>query len=173
MNNSSAYIEGMIADCTDIIKAAETEDVQDRINDFMTELSGFKFPLMASGSSSIPSRRNRNGMLAARGWLISQMSNLTGGSGSSISVNNQNSAEATATATASVDRAVTEVQNSALSEEDKEKLELLLSGIERSAKAKNEPKTIERIKEALDIAGKVTGLAPTVMQAVGSLASLF
>lgn len=77
MSNASAYIESMIADATDIINDAEKEDVQSRIDDFMAEFSGFKFQLGITGNSELTSKRNREGMLAARGWLISQMSNLT------------------------------------------------------------------------------------------------
>lgn len=173
MSNASAYIESMIADATDIINDAGKEDVQNRIDDFMAELSGFKFQLRVTGNSALTSKRNREGMLAARGWLISQMSNLTSQSGSSVSVSNQNSTKATALATVDIDQVVNEVQSSELSAEDKERLELLLSGIERSAKSKDEAKTAERVKEALDIAGKATGLVPAVLQAVGSIASLF
>lgn len=173
MSNASAYIESMIADATDIINDAEKEDVQSRIDDFMAEFSGFKFQLGITGNSELTSKRNREGMLAARGWLISQMSNLTSQPGSSVSMNNQNSSNAAASATVDIDQVVNEVQSSELSAEDKERLELLLSGIERSAKAKDEGKTAERVKEALDIAGKTAGLVPTVLRAAGSIAGLF
>lgn len=66
MNNASAHIESMIADATDIINDAEKEDVQSRIDDFMAEFSGFKFQLMITGNSELTSKRNREGMLAAR-----------------------------------------------------------------------------------------------------------
>ena len=173
MNNSSAYIESLIADATDIIHDAEKEDAQSRIDDFMAELSGFAFQLRITGNSAILSKKNRDGMLAARGWLISQMANLTSQPGSSVSVSNQSIAGATASATVDIGQVINEVERSELSKEDKDKLELLLDRIERAAKAKDEVRTAEVVKDALDIAGKATGLVPAVLRAAGSVASLF
>lgn len=86
-------------------------------------------------------------------------------------------ASATATAEASVaatfNAAVDIVQGSSLTEKERDALEFAMARMRKAAEKKDRAGFAEKLREALDIIGKATDLAPSVIKAAGALASLF
>lgn len=89
----------------------------------------------------------------------------------------QVNASATATAEASVaatfNAAVDIVQGSSLTEKERDALEFAMARMRKAAEKKDRAGFAEKLREALDIIGKATDLAPSVVKAAGALASLF
>ena len=65
------------------------------------------------------------------------------------------------------------VQGSALSQEDKDALELAVSRMRDAAEEKDEQGFADKLAKALEVAKGAAGLVPAIVEAAGSLAGLF
>ena len=81
-------------------------------------------------------------------------------------------AASNASVSLSISQAVGVVQHSALSNVEKDALELAMSRMRNAAEKKNEKGFADKLKDAIDIASKAAGLVPAIVQAAGQLATM-
>lgn len=166
------HIDNLIDECSYILSGKCGDREQQRIDDLMDEMRGFAFQMRCTNAAWILSDRSRNGVKAARGWLRANFGTLTRQS-PGTNVTASATSTATATASATVRMTVKAVQGSALSQEDKDALELAVSRMRDAAEEKDEQGFADKLAKALEVAKGAAGLVPAIVEAAGSLAGLF
>lgn len=164
-------IAALVIRCNDIINGEYGDDTQKEINDLMEEMKGFELYLQMTRASTIINDRTIDGVKRVKGWLTANAASLTMVKGStSITNNNQSSSEANVSVT--IRQTIQVVWTSNLTDNEKDALELAMSRMRNAAEEKDEKGFADKLKDAIDIASKVTGLVPAIAQAAGQLATM-
>ena len=164
-------IAALVIRCNNIINGEYGDDTQKEIDDLMEEMEGFELYLQMTRASTIVNNRTLDGVKRLKGWLTANAASLTMVKGStSITNNNQSSSEANASV--AIRQTIQVVRTSQLTDDEKDALELAMSRMRNAAEEKDEKGFADKLKDAIDIASKVTGLVPAIAQAAGQLATM-
>lgn len=171
MANSEFRIDELIEECTCILEGDYADDEKAHIDALMCELSGFRFQLHCTMADSILSKRTREGVMEARGWLRANMGTLSG-QPTKTTITNSSQSSACATVSVTMSQVIKVIGSSDLSQESKDALELEMSRLRTAAEDKDEKGFAEKLAKALEIAKDAVGLVPAVAQAAGTLAGM-
>lgn len=169
--SSEYYIESLICECEKILAGEYGDSEQQKIDELMEEMEGFRFPLMCTQSIQILRDRTPRGVRKVKGWLIANIATLTAQGGSTT-------VKAEANANAAVDVSVAMTQTIRMLDgcsASKEEIDALKAAVADLAAAdKNEPeKVCEKAARVLDLAKKgvdtVKAAAPLVAAALSTL----
>lgn len=164
-------IASLVIRCNNIINGEYGDDTQKEIDDLMEEMKGFELYLQMTRASTIVNSRTLDGVKRLKGWLTANAASLTMVKGStSITNNNQSSSEANASV--AIRQTIQVVMPSQLTDDEKDALELAMSRMRNAAEEKDEKGFADKLKDAIDIASKATGLVPAIAQAAGQLATM-
>lgn len=164
-------IASLVMRCNNIINGEYGDDTQKEIDDLMEEMKGFELYLQMTRASTIIDNRTPDGIKRVKGWLIANAASLTMVKGSTnITNNNQSSSEANASV--AIRQTIQVVRTSQLTDDEKDALELAMSRMRNAAEEKDEKGFADKLKDAIDIASKATGLVPAIAQAAGQLATM-
>lgn len=169
--SSEYYIESLICECEKILEGDYGNSSQEKIENLMEEMEGFRFPLMCTRSLQILNDKSPGGVRKVMGWLKANLATLTAQGGSTTV-----KAEANANATVDVSVAMTQtirmLDGCSASKEEIDALKAAVADL--AAADKNEPeKVCEKAARVLDLAKKgidtVEAAAPLVAAALSAL----
>lgn len=169
-----SFAEGLMMDlmqdANDIIWSNDEDDAA-RIEVFMAEFEGCRHKLRQTGQEEILLSRDKHGVIRARGWLMLNASLLLN-QGNDVSV--VASSSSSSMSSASLSSVVREIQcSNELSHDEKDRLELELARMKDAAESKNGRQFSEKLKNALEIAEKASGLIPKVLSIAQAASSVF
>lgn len=171
--SSEYYIESMICECEKILEGDYGGSTQQKVDDLMDEMEGFRFQLMCTRSTNILNERTPNGVRKVKGWLKANLATLTA-QGSTTTVKAEARASAMVDVSVAMTQAVRALDECASTEEEINALKAAAADL--SATNKNNPeKVCEKVLRILDLAKKgadtvkaVAPLVAAVMSAMGS-----